>query len=1055
MAYEGSDPKNPPRPLPETTKSEDGLVVIGKDDLVQREKRRIGDYAAYLTQEVHKNEYPIKGDSVPIKLSTPSGNPAPISDTNQGAVKTYMDTFAEGSSQVARSNFETLSDSGMLNTDTTFHIKKGKSDAPFKTGTELFREVDELRGEAEIPRRVDAALLANNRFNSENKTYVGGQKEGEGNTLGSLIVQPSLGSHLPQKFPKTVDGGQFVSIPISKLKNFGLVTMLEASGEINVPANLSNPDEIMISSGGGLVPGLARLGQKVPTTRFDGVKILNAVEPTYNKSLRNDEPSGIAISSYGNPNNPLVPFNGLLAASSISAAAVLSLSVVAMIKTLYVTVNGLDAASRQVTGNGFMLTAPRQPSEDRRLRLGSYYGRQDDTSTFRPFRNDISLDLVVTKYSYFECVNRGIDVFFDAENLSTGATALSATTSVLQNHNYYNVILRNLIRQTTDLFTGTFETATGQKSAFSVDPNLGSGSPISDTVTNVAAYIKLLNESKLLKFMNVLALIGETSFLSEDTGNSPVDDIVDVSTDENGKAIPKLGVLHMKSRLSDSFGNKLAWGTSTSKSMYLLPAQVKMAATRFDGDDSRFGAMASDRGFKTIDGNRISQEDVKKIEDYLEADYMPFYFHDLRTNEVISFKAFLDSVADSYNVDYTESEGYGRIGKVLNYKNTQRSINLAFSILATNPDDFDEMWYKVNKLITLLYPQYTQGRILQFGEDSFVQPFSQIPAASPLIRLRLGDIFKSNYNKFDLARIFGLGSSEFFLEGTTLREERISANREREEEARNSIVERMTRGEWQVGELAVLIPNYTPGARRGPAPRQTTYQRQPTGNAPEGARTRAQREQQADLNTINSLSVRIMQTEGVQMPRGGGAGIAVRVVNPVGTEQQGTFIVPISSLAINSDEVTRLAHEQVGSTSTEVEQSSRQQDRDAILDFFAADGESPNPVFKSFETVRGRGLAGFIKSFAMDIDSSIQWETVGLNNRAPKILKVNIVFEPIHDLPPGLDHNGYNNAPVYNVGSWLKRSTRDGSSSELNTREVQYSEATKVTTNRNGTRGSS
>lgn len=307
MAYEDSDPKSPPRPIPETTKSGDGnLVEIGKDDLVPREKRRIGDFLAYQTQEVYKNEYPIKGGSTPIRLVTGTGNPMPISDTNDNAVRTYMDTFTE-TTQVARSNFESLSDSGQLDTDTRFLIKKGKSDSTARTGTQLFREVDELKGEAEIPRRLDSVMLANNRFNAANPAFVSGQKEGVGNSLGSLIIQPSLGSHVPQKFPKAVDGGQFVTIPIEKLKNFGLITMLEASGEINVPTNLSNPDEIMAGTGAGLVPGLARLGQKIPTTRFDGVKILSAMEPTFKKAIRDEAPAGVAVTSYGNVNSPLVP----------------------------------------------------------------------------------------------------------------------------------------------------------------------------------------------------------------------------------------------------------------------------------------------------------------------------------------------------------------------------------------------------------------------------------------------------------------------------------------------------------------------------------------------------------------------------------------------------------------------------------------------------------------------------------------------------------------------------------------------------------------------------
>ena len=40
-------------------------------------------------------------------------------------------------------------------------------------------------------------------------------------------------------------------------------------------------------------------------------------------------------------------------------------------------------------------------------------------------------------------------------------------------------------------------------------------------------------------------------------------------------------------------------------------------------------------------GIRISKEYVEYIENELELEYMPFYFQDLRTNEVIAFNASL------------------------------------------------------------------------------------------------------------------------------------------------------------------------------------------------------------------------------------------------------------------------------------------------------------------------------------------------------------------------------------------------------------------------------
>ena len=36
------------------------------------------------------------------------------------------------------------------------------------------------------------------------------------------------------------------------------------------------------------------------------------------------------------------------------------------------------------------------------------------------------------------------------------------------------------------------------------------------------------------------------------------------------------------------------------------------------------------------------------------------------------------------------------------YKNTKRTISGKFILVATSKEDFDEMWFKVNKLIEML-----------------------------------------------------------------------------------------------------------------------------------------------------------------------------------------------------------------------------------------------------------------------------------------------------------------------------------------------------------------
>ena len=145
--------------------------------------------------------------------------------------------------------------------------------------------------------------------------------------------------------------------------------------------------------------------------------------------------------------------------------------------------------------------------------------------------------------------------------------------------------------------------------------------------------------------------------------------------------------------------------------------------------------------YTTLD--TISPDQVKEMERSLESEYVPFYFHDLRTNEIVSFYAFLRTISEQYTPQWNSEQYYGRVDNVQIYGgSTTRNINLSYTIVALNRIDFDIMWKKVNKLVTLVYPQ--------FGEpitttDSTIIPFSEIIRGAPVIRMRLGDLFKSNF----------------------------------------------------------------------------------------------------------------------------------------------------------------------------------------------------------------------------------------------------------------------------------------------------------------------
>ena len=184
---------------------------------------------------------------------------------------------------------------------------------------------------------------------------------------------------------------------------------------------------------------------------------------------------------------------------------------------------------------------------------------------------------------------------------------------------------------------------------------------------------------------------------------------------------------------------------------------------------------------------RISKKSLDEIESFIEKDYIPFSLHDLRTNEVLKFHAFIDSISDSYTANYNEMGGFGRLEKIKTYANTTRSINVSFKLAAMSYEDHSEMWYAINKIVSMLYPQWSRGvnarefltkeikedlkknieqknqgstandaiNLLDSIKELYKVPFSQIPSNAPMIRLRIGDLITSNYSKFQAAKLFG------------------------------------------------------------------------------------------------------------------------------------------------------------------------------------------------------------------------------------------------------------------------------------------------------------
>ena len=450
--------------------------------------------------------------------------------------------------------------------------------------------------------------------------------------------------------------------------------------------------------------------------------------------------------SFGVMNTPESQFSSQQGNDILFAQAVAA--IIAMIKVSNDTFNAIGSnADRLIDLGGGPLIAGQSSIIARRAK-------------FQLLRR---LTLIQTRYPYSDCVKQGFRIMFNASlGKETGVgpgdarAAIESYQNVQESPGFWLAVSRKILRTFFDL-------SSMSKSLESYT------SPSTSLISNILSSVA---SSGVVNILNVAATIGDVSLKS--TGGTP--GLLDAS-----KPISVWNVDELPdgpaTRISKSRSQKgqtalsLAWRGNSVPALYMIPKNVIMAAAAMgnlsDGANPLKGIVTSDLVNKTyidpISGEgpkaRIPNDIVERMENQLDAEYVPFYFHDIRTNEIITFHAFLDNLNDTYRPNYSRSPGLGRIDPVQIYRDTSRSISLSFYVAATSKEDFNEMWWKINKLTTLVYPQWTEGTKLSANNDStFIQPFSQVMASSPIIRLRVGDVIKGNYSKFNLARLFGIGN---------------------------------------------------------------------------------------------------------------------------------------------------------------------------------------------------------------------------------------------------------------------------------------------------------
>ena len=562
--------------------------------------------------------------------------------------------------------------------------------------------------------------------------------------------------------------------------------------------------------------------------------------------------------------------------------------------------------------------------------------------------------------------------------------------------------------------------------------------------TGVFGILEKIRTLKIIRFVDTCARLGIVSSqrLQSDrsidpgeaigaTGKIPAggDISSDVDTTENAYEVARKRV----SRSRETEGSKrLAWSHSSlgyTRSELITPDLVRaLERERIvtpGGTDSGLSSLRRLKARKIASTTgRISAEDRKYHENLLDAEYMPFYFHDLRTNEILSFHAFLSSLTDGYTANYTSTDGFGRMDPVQTYKNTTRAVSFTFNVVATSEKDHAQMWYSINKLVNMVYPQWSEGdTITGEGGETFTQPFSQTIAASPMLRVRIGDVIHSNYSRFGLGRIFGLEKDNAALKTkdatildpllagdsfpTTFYETKLSQTPKKSFHVNTSTSD---------NDLNFL--------------NSFAYNNDPLSAIAATSQAKLLHQTVSLKKGNYSIVTALEFTSRTYIDRpynsnGDEFGTIEEFITTTNTKSPYLMCyVKLSKPIIDDFAEVEYEYVKVGVANLkfpyEPEPTKEQNNAQSLTKDFMETAN--NAVVRSFEDgAGGKGLAGFITSLGLEYGSTDTTWTTDTGARAPNMVSIVVSFTPIHDIPMGLAADGTARAAAYPVGDVTRR----------------------------------
>lgn len=999
-----------------------------------------------------------------------TGYPSPLSETNNGSkfvdrnlisgrsaaatperLSQFIRGRAPGLANASTVNLAVAYNGNRLLRDATDDVQKGTVSNPSAIGGQLpALNMKALNPDSPInryygdssPSEISNSVIFN-RFNPTTnfETY----SRGDG-TSADQLRRPQFA--LPRQYAlgkSVAPTDQVRSVSYGRLAQLGSALSIRGGSELNSFDPGNNPTD-GTAQAAALLPGLTQLGvERINRNNLNAEDVL--------RDLTGDEiDEGTLIDpaklSWGTLNNVQDQFSGVsnFGMQLLAVALLAALTVVFTTLSVIVTVLGgtgtsdsstVDSLGRRPYG---MSKADSSDGVDYSTVAGLLSALF--TGKFNLWQY---LGMNSTLFKFEKAYMVGAQTFFGISKPGTtvptmaAAIATEGALSVIKSPGYYSVMSRAVTRS----FLLIGDSFSGLVKAFGTGAVAG--------IKQLFETIDVLRNSKFMRVLNIFAQMGDRKLLNDSRAEENREDLQSIGRGTRFKSeldlIPN-GPFRSRLDVGDSSvfnAKELGWASFRAADMFVMPENLfnfmnSKTASDLGRPSMLPTVLANPPGNKDFGGlrnsvydvsysGRISTEAREDMEIVLDAEYVPFFIHDVRTNEIVSFHAFLSSLSDDYSASYDSIDGFGRVEPIRTYKGTSRKISFSFYLAATSKKDFDSMWLKINKLTTLVYPQFTDGRIMVNKErgDAFYAPFSQTIGAAPLVRVRIGDLIRSNYSKFNLARIFGYTYPGSQFDGVTS----PTTPSEEQNESIKAETQRVARKFYTVGNMFTTnsalsrpAPTNRISGFLGGEPTQTLSDLK----LPAGFVLKITNELEDDMfecqvveatgedkpiekneeGLLNAFTTTVQRYLTLNQFKGDG-GDDVNIFEKY-------FIFKLKDLTPAPSTEKKIMTEVMNS------QTYANYDKKA-LEFMSDDPAKGNAVVRSFRSSGGTGLAGFIESLNFNWMDRTTWETEGdtagsrgYGRRAPKLCQVTVSFAPIHDLTPGLDHLGSNRAPIYPIG---------------------------------------